>query len=181
MLDDLADLEVVETPGFATAREPVDLADAASRAAGILGVRAQNRDIVIEVAGKRGEAVATAEFRRVLQILINLIGNAIAYSPVGSTVRITAGPAGEGRVGVTVADEGPGVTPDQAERIFDKFERLGRDSDGGKDKGSGLGLFISRRLAEAMDGSLTVESATGGGALFRLELPAQYPPRLPQP
>lgn len=173
MLDDLADLEVVETPGFATAREPVDLADAASRAAGILGVRAQNRDIVIEVAGTRGEAVATAEFRRVLQILINLIGNAIAYSPVGSTVRITAGPAGEGRVGVTVADEGPGVTPEQAERIFDKFERLGRDSDGGKDKGSGLGLFISRRLAEAMDGSLTVESAAGGGALFRLELPAQ--------
>ncbi|PKP95653.1 MAG: sensor histidine kinase [Alphaproteobacteria bacterium HGW-Alphaproteobacteria-14] len=173
MLDDLADLEVVETPGFATAREPVDLADAASRAAGILGVRAQNRDIVIELAGTRGEAVATAEFRRVLQILINLIGNAIAYSPVGSAVRITAGPAGEGRVGVAVADEGPGVTPDQAERIFDKFERLGRDSDGGKDKGSGLGLFISRRLAEAMDGSLSVESAEGGGALFRLELPAQ--------
>ncbi len=173
MLDDLADLEVVETPGFAAAQEPVDLADAAMRAAGILGVRAQNRDIVIELVGTRGAVVATAEFRRVLQILINLIGNAIAYSPVGSTVRITAEPAGAGRVGVAVADEGPGVTPDQAERIFDKFERLGRDSDGGKDKGSGLGLFISRRLSEAMGGSLTVESAAGGGALFRLELPAQ--------
>lgn len=173
MLDDLADLEVVETPGFSTAREPVDLADAALRAAGILGVRAQNRDIALEVNAARDDAVATAEFRRVLQILINLIGNAIAYSPVGSTVRIAAQIAGEGRAMVSVADEGPGVSPEQAEHIFDKFERLGRDSDGGKDKGSGLGLFISRRLAEAMAGSLTVESAEGGGALFRLELPAE--------
>jgi signal transduction histidine kinase len=175
MLDDLADLEVVETPGFSTAREPVDLADAAARAAGILGVRAQNRDIVLEVSGERGDAVAMAEFRRVLQILINLIGNAIAYSPAGSTVRITLETRDNARVAVCVADEGPGVTPEQAERIFDKFERLGRDSDGGKDKGSGLGLFISRRLAEAMAGSLTVESAPGGGALFRLELPEHKP------
>jgi len=173
MLDDLADLEVVETPGFATAREPVDLADAAVRAAGILGVRAQNRDTVLLVEGARGEAIAGAEFRRVLQILINLIGNAIAYSPAATTVTITALAAGEGRVAVTVADEGAGVTQEQAERIFDKGERLGRGSDGNKDGGSGLGLYISRRLAEAMDGSLTVESAPGGGALFRLELPAQ--------
>ncbi|PLK25097.1 sensor histidine kinase [Porphyrobacter sp. TH134] len=172
MLDDLADLEVVETPGFATAREPVDLADAAARAAGILGVRAQNRDTVLRLEGVRGAAVANAEFRRVLQILINLIGNAIAYSPAASTVTIAAHGATAGRVAVTVADEGPGITPEQRTRIFDKGERLGRDSDGGRDSGSGLGLYISRRLAEAMDGSLTVESAPGGGALFRLELPA---------
>ena len=172
MLDDLADLEVVETPGFATAREPVDLADAGSRAAGILGVRARNRDIALVVEGERGAAVASAEFRRVLQILINLIGNAIAYSPAGSTVTIAAGAAQAGMVGITVADEGPGITPDQAQRIFDKGERLGRGSDGGKDSGSGLGLYISHRLAEAMAGSLTVDAAPGGGALFRLDLPA---------
>lgn len=168
MLDDLADLEVVETPGFATVRERVDLADAARRAAGILGVKAQNREIALEVVGERGVAVASAEFRRVLQILINLIGNAVAYSPAGSTVTIAAQTAGAGRVAVTVADEGPGVTAEQAARIFEKFERLGRDKDGG----SGLGLYISRRLAEAMEGSLAVSGAEGGGALFRLELPA---------
>ena len=92
-------------------------------------------------------------------------------APAASTVTITAHGGSEGRVAVTVADEGAGVTPEQAERIFDKGERLGRDSDGGRDRGSGLGLYISRRLAEAMEGSLTVESAPGGGALFRLELP----------
>ena len=172
MLNDLADLEVVETPGFSTMAEPVDLADAAVRAAGILGVRAQNRETRLVVEGEHGEAVASAEFRRVLQILINLIGNAIAYAPAASTVTITACEAGDGRVAVMVADEGPGVTPEQAERIFDKFERLGRDSDGGRDKGSGLGLYISRRLAEAMRGRLTVGGAPGGGALFTLELPA---------
>jgi signal transduction histidine kinase len=179
MLDDLADLEVVETPGFATAREPVDLADVAARAAGILGVRAQNRDTALVIEGARGAAVAIAEFRRVLQILINLIGNAIAYAPASTTVTISAAAVGEGRVAVCVADEGPGVSPEQAARIFDKFERLGCDSAGdeheesGNDKGSGLGLYISRSLAKAMDGSLTVERAPGGGALFRLELPAR--------
>ncbi len=175
MLDDLADLEVVETAGFATAKEPVDLADAAVRAAGILGVRAQNRDTMLVVEGEHGAAIATAEFRRVLQILINLIGNAIAYAPAGSTVTISAVVAAVDRVAVTVADEGLGVTPQQAERIFDKGERLGRENNGargaGKDGGSGLGLYISRRLARAMAGDLTVESAPGGGALFRLDLP----------
>lgn len=172
MLDDLADLEVVETRGFSTAREPVDLADAATRAAGILGVRAHNRDTQLVVEGEHGTAIASAEFRRVLQILINLVGNAVAYAPAASTVTISAFAASEGRVAVTVADEGPGVSPEQAERIFDKFERLGRDSEGGRDSGSGLGLYISRRLAEAMEGRLTVGSAPGGGALFTLELPA---------
>lgn len=177
MLDDLADLEVVETPGFTTASEPVDLLDASTRAAGILGVRAQHRETVMVVEGERGRAVASAEFRRVLQILINLISNAIAYAPAASTVTVSAFAAGDGRVAVTVADEGPGVTPEQAERIFDKGESLGRENDGGrgasKDGGSGLGLYISHRLADAMHGSLTVEAAPGGGALFRLELPAQ--------
>jgi signal transduction histidine kinase len=172
MLDDLADLEVVETPGFSTAREPVDLADAASRAAGILGVRAHSRDTALVLEGERGTAIASAEFRRVLQILINLVGNAIAYSPVSSTVTVSAFPSSEGHVAVSVADQGPGVSPEQAARVFDKFERLGRDSDGAKDKGSGLGLYISRRLAEAMEGTLTVGSAPDGGALFTLELPA---------
>jgi signal transduction histidine kinase len=172
MLDDLADLEVVETPGFATAREPVDLTDAANRAAGILGVRARACDIQLVAEGEGGTWIASAEFRRVLQILLNLIGNAIAYAPAASTVTIAVHPSAGGRVAVSVADEGPGVSAEQAERIFDKFERLGRDSDGGRDKGSGLGLYISRRLAEAMEGTLTVSTAPGGGALFTLDLPA---------
>ena len=176
MLDDLADLEVVEAPGFSTAKERVDLADVARRAAGILGVRAQDRDISVVVGKPEKEIVAIGEFRRVLQILINLIGNAIAYSPEGSTVTVTSCTAGNGTVEVSVIDQGPGVDAGQALKIFEKFERLGRDSDGGNDSGSGLGLYISRRLARAMDGELEVLQPDGtdasAGAEFKLTLPA---------
>jgi nitrogen-specific signal transduction histidine kinase len=171
MLDDLADLEVVEAPGFSTTREKVDLCDAARRAAGILGVRAHARSITLLVDGQPGAVTAIAEFRRVLQILINLIGNAIAYSPEGSEVQIIARMSDEIRACIAVSDQGQGIAAGQAARIFDKFERLGRDSNGGSDSGSGLGLYISRRLAEAMDGTLNVENTRAGGACFTLELP----------
>ncbi|MEM6265935.1 MAG: HAMP domain-containing sensor histidine kinase, partial [Pseudomonadota bacterium] len=173
MLDDLADLEVVEAADFATIRERVDLGDAARRAAGILGVRAQARGITLKLPPEDERCGATAEFRRVLQILINLIGNAIAYSPEGSTVAITlASGTPSGTVAVTVADQGAGISAEQASRIFEKFERLGRDNDGG----SGLGLYISQRLARAMAGELSLVQDEPGdelaGAQFRLTLPA---------
>ncbi|TRD12559.1 HAMP domain-containing histidine kinase [Erythrobacter insulae] len=176
MLDDLADLEVLESPSFSTIKEKVDLGDAAKRAAGILGVRARARGITLNLPSEGDRVMARAEFRRVLQIMINLIGNAVAYSPEGSTITISASESYAGIVSLSVSDEGPGVSAEQAEKIFEKFERLGRDSNGGADQGSGLGLYISRRLALAMDGDLTVAPAsetTGTpGAEFTLSLPA---------
>lgn len=171
MLDDLTDLEVVEATGFRTLHEEVDLGDATRRAAGILGVRAQARDINLVLPSEDERAYVNAEFRRVLQILINLIGNAISYSPEGSTVivGITEDADGE-QVALTVSDQGPGVSEEQAKAVFEKFERLGRDNDGG----SGLGLYISRKLARAMDGELGVAQPTEteqSGACFRLALP----------
>ncbi len=177
MLDDLADLEVVEAEGFTTIAEEVDLVDAAHKAVGILGVRAHDKQISLAVEGTPGTVIAEAEFRRVLQILINLISNAIAYSPAGSAVRISAGHSPAGRALLTVSDQGPGVTAEQAQRIFKKFERLGRDSAGGTDSGSGLGLYISRRLAQAMKGDLTLASTPGEGAVFVLDLPCAAPAR----
>lgn len=172
MLDDLADLEVVEAPGFKTARDHVDLADAARRAVGILGVRAGNRGISIILPNPDKPVIADGEFRRVLQILINLIGNAIAYSPENSTVTVVIDENLGDLASISVCDEGPGVDADQAKRIFEKFERLGRDRDGGNDIGSGLGLYISRKLALAMGGDLEVVAASdkGEGAEFRLTL-----------
>lgn len=170
LVDDLADLNAIERPGFTAAREAVDLADLARRAAGLLSVKADERRLRVETPGEGVVVCATAEFRRVLQVLLNLIGNAIAYSPEGSTIRLTAETVGE-RAQVTVADEGPGIAPEDQKRIFDKFERLGR-SDG---VGSGLGLFISQRLAHAMDGAILVDSTPGEGARFTLYLPARAP------
>ena len=109
---------------------------------------------------------AVAEFRRVLQLLLNLVGNAIRYSPEGSTVRLELS-SGEGAARVTVIDQGPGLSAQDQARVFEKFERLGRSGDGG----SGLGLYISRRLARAMGGELSVASEPGKGACFTLVVP----------
>ena len=168
LVEDLADLEVVEADQFNTAPDRIDLADVARRAAGILGVRAQERGITID-APKLGEHLpAIAEFRRVLQVLLNLVGNAIRYAPDKSQVWIRLEDAG-GRARLIVADQGPGLSDEQQLKVFEKFERLGRS---GEDGGSGLGLYISRRLARAMGGDLHVESAPGQGARFVLDVPA---------
>jgi hypothetical protein len=167
LIDDLTDLEVVEAEDFSTAPDRIDLADVARQAAGILGVRARERGIVID-APKLGESLtAIAEFRRVLQVLLNLVGNAIRYSPPDSQIWIRLEDEGYA-ARLIVADQGPGLDSDQQARVFEKFERLGRSGDGG----SGLGLYISRRLARAMGGELTVESAPGRGARFVLTVPA---------
>ena len=166
LLDDLADLEVVEADDFAAEPDKIDLADVARRAAGILGVRARERGIEID-APKEGQVVpAIGEFRRVLQILLNLLGNALRYSPQGSQIWLRT-ESEDGRARIVVADQGEGLSAEQQARAFDKFERLGRSGDGG----SGLGLYISRRLARAMGGELTVDSAPGQGARFVLDLP----------
>ncbi|MEM6584167.1 MAG: HAMP domain-containing sensor histidine kinase [Pseudomonadota bacterium] len=168
LLDDLSDLEVVEAENFATAREPVDLLDAARRAAGILGVRAQAKSIEIVLGPSEDIPQAVGEFRRVLQILINLIGNAISYSPENSVVTASFScSSSDETVSVSVSDEGPGIDEEQVARVFDKYERLGRDNDGG----SGLGLYISSRLAQAMSGDLVVANPGEEGATFRLTLP----------
>ncbi len=102
-----------------------------------------------------------------LQILLNLITNAIRYGPDHSQVRIETG--GDAHVTwIAVQDQGKGLTPEQASHVFDKFERLGRTGDGG----SGLGLYISRRLARAMGGDLVV-AQQGEGARFVLTLPGR--------
>jgi signal transduction histidine kinase len=168
LVEDLADLEVVEADQFNTAPDRIDLADVARRAAGILGVRAGERGISVD-APKLGETLpAIAEFRRVLQVLLNLVGNAIRYAPDNSQVWIRLEDAGS-RARIIVADQGPGLSEEQQVKVFEKFERLGRS---GEDGGSGLGLYISRRLARAMGGDLLVESAPGQGARFILEVPA---------
>lgn len=167
LIDDLTDLEVVESDEFSTAPDNIDLADIARRAAGILGVRAREQGVIVD-APRAGETLpAVAEFRRVLQVLLNLLGNAIRYSPPNSQVWVRL--EQEGRMAkVIVADQGPGLGLDEQVKVFEKFERLGRSGDGG----SGLGLYISRKLARAMGGDLTVESAPGHGARFILSVPA---------
>lgn len=167
LVDDLADLEAIERADFTIAVETIDLADLGRRAAGLLTVRACDSQVTIARPGADDRVPAMGEFRRALQVLVNLVGNAVRYAPAGSTVHVVAQTDGDQAV-LIVADEGKGIAPDDQARIFDKFERV----DPGEPGGSGLGLYIARRLARAMGGDLTVDSAPGEGARFVFTLPA---------
>jgi len=168
LVDDLADLQNIERPGFKAARDEIDLGDLARRAVGLLGMKAEEKGIRIDAPRTDDQAPAYGEFRRVLQVLLNLLGNAIRYSPENSLIWIRVDREDD-RATVTVADQGQGISADQQAVVFEKFERLGRTDSGG----SGLGLYIARRLARAMDGDLVVDSAPGQGARFTLSLPAR--------
>ncbi len=168
LVNDLSDLEAIQRTSFSVAADDIDLVDLAHRAAGLLAVKAADHQIRIDLPDKDKEMPVKGEFRRVLQILVNLIGNAIRYSPDGSVIKLQVMQEDEFSQ-LIVRDQGDGIAEDDQQRIFEKFERLGRSGDGG----SGLGLFISRRLANAMDGSLTVESAVGKGSAFKLSLPSR--------
>jgi signal transduction histidine kinase len=95
-----------------------------------------------------------------------LIGNAIRHSPGGGRIRLEFTQFGQ-QSSVAVSDEGPGVEPEDEERIFERFERAEP-----REEGAGLGLAISRRLARSMGGDVTLDSAPGEGARFTLTLPS---------
>ncbi|MET0363382.1 MAG: HAMP domain-containing sensor histidine kinase [Sphingobium sp.] len=166
LVDDLSDLQAIERPDFRVAREEVDVADLGRRAAGLLKMRAADQHITVEPPEADEQALATAEYRRVLQILVNLIGNAVRYSPDHSHIWVRVDQDAS-EVRVIVADQGRGIDAEDHERIFERFERLTPEDNAG----SGLGLYISRRLARAMGGEISVESAKGQGARFTLSLP----------
>ena len=166
LVDDLVDLQAIERPDFVVAHEPIDLADIARRAAGLLGVRAAAGNVRIDRPSTQEFLPATGEFRRVLQVLVNLIGNAVRYSPPDGMVWIRAERDGN-MAAVVVADQGKGIAVADQARIFEKFERIDVSEPGG----SGLGLYIARRLARAMGGDVTVDSAPGQGARFVFTLP----------
>lgn len=167
LVDDLVDLQAIERPDFAPAIERLDLADTARRAAVLLAVRAADRDIRIDRPAADEIIVAQGDQRRALQVLVNIVGNAVRHSPDAGLIWIRCERQG-GYAAVTVADQGHGIDPADHERIFEKFERL-QPGDGA---GTGLGLYIARRLARAMGGDLTVDSAPGQGARFTFTLPA---------
>lgn len=143
----------------------VDLADAVGEAIQLVETRAEERSIQFELVGTGEPLPANGEPRGVVQILVNLLGNAVRHSLEHGTIAVVGERRGD-KVAVTVADEGPGIAPEDQERIFERYERVG-DTPGG----SGLGLAISRRLARSMGGDIELQSASGEGARFTLVLP----------
>jgi signal transduction histidine kinase len=166
LVDDLVDLQAVERPDFRPEIEAIDLCDIARRAAGLLAVRAADRGVRIDAPGADEKLPAIGDFTRALQIMMNLITNAVRYTPQGGQVWVRIEHEGD-LAAIIVADQGKGIAQADQDRIFEKFERVDPTEPGG----TGLGLYIARRLARAMHGDISVDSAPGQGARFTFTLP----------
>jgi signal transduction histidine kinase len=166
LIGDVLDTSRIEAGTFSYSFTDVDigrLVEDAVAAASIgqdeVRVRATVKGPVPRIRGDR---------ERLRQVLVNLIDNAVKYSPGGDEVEVAVRPE-NGVVRIAVSDRGPGIPRDQQRLIFEKFGRA--DVAGGSKPGTGLGLFIARSIAEAHGGSLDVRSDPGAGATFVLTLP----------
>jgi anti-sigma regulatory factor (Ser/Thr protein kinase)/PAS domain-containing protein len=143
----------------------VNLAALAAEAVVMLDAAAEERGVTIALNADE-PLHASGEERAVIQVLVNLIGNAVRHSPAGGTVTLSCVRT-QGTASITVSDEGPGIAPADQQRIFERVERANDEAGG-----TGLGLAISRRLARSLGGDVTLDSAPGQGAQFTLTLPA---------
>ena len=169
LLDDVLDLARVRTGGVDLDVGPVRVLEV------VRGVV----DLIQPLADKRGirryiepaeDLVAMLDRRRLWQVLLNLIGNGVKYGREGGTLRVGVSSLGADRLRIEVSDDGPGMEPDQLDRLFRPFERLGAERTGVE--GTGLGLALSRALTAAMGGTLSASSKLGSGSTFALDLEA---------
>jgi len=168
-VDNLLTLAQVDEGRLELLTTRVSLREAIEAAARPLRPLAGAKGVRLDVEG--GGSEAQADPQRLHQALTNLIVNAIKFTPPGGAVRVTSWRR-DGEVGVTVADDGPGVPAADREHLFDRFYRV--DSARGRDVGgSGLGLAICREIAVAHGGRVWVESEEGRGSAFSLALPGR--------
>jgi signal transduction histidine kinase len=152
--------------GRALERRLVDLASIAAEAVQQARIVTTGRRITLEAAEP---VIVDGDRERLRQVIDNLIGNALQHTPPGTPVAVTVS-SEPGNGWLTVADQGPGMTPEQASHVFERFYR----TDGARTRargGTGLGLAIAASLAAAHGGELTVDTEPGRGAAFRLRLP----------
>ena len=165
LVGDVLDLAKLDARRFALLREEVDMRVLCERAHAAFATEAEARGLTLELSTVGG-AVLVTDGDRILQIVSNLLANAIQWTPAGGTVGLALS-AGADKVTVTVTDTGPGIAREERERIFRPFW----SGHGGHGGGTGLGLTIASELASALGGRLAVDSPPGQGSRFVLTLP----------
>jgi PAS domain S-box-containing protein len=198
LINELLDLSLIEARQFKTLLENVDASDAIDEALQILGPLADTRNIHLHrgLSANLSSTVATsliddlahnfgepAKERPVLhadrqclrQVLINLVGNALKFTPAGGEVGVVTSEVADNTVRIRVLDSGPGIPAEEIEDLFQPFHRLAAE-DRPEAEGTGLGLSVAARLAEEMQGSIGVESKLGVGSCFWVDLPAGIGP-----
>ncbi len=171
LINDVLDLSRIDAGQFAVRPEPVALPPLVADALALMQPQAQARGIELQgldpADGPAGCAVQ-ADRTRLRQVLLNLLSNAIKYNRPQGRVTVSVEACGP-RCRLVVADTGPGLAPEQQARLFVPFERL--DAAQSAVEGTGIGLALSRRLVEMMDGRIGVDSVPGQGCRFWVELP----------
>jgi signal transduction histidine kinase len=165
LVDDLRTLALAETGHLQLQREPVDMATLINDTIASFESQAKTKGVIL-AADIPGELpTVSADAVRIRGVIGNLLANAIAHTPAGGSVRVSAVPA-NGGVTVSVADTGEGIPADLLPRIFDRFVKTPGSS------GSGLGLAIARDLVTAHGGTIVAESTVGSGTTVRFTIPA---------
>lgn len=171
LISDLAELSNIELGRITLVLAPTPLGDVVDSVVAIIGPRAARGGVRLASAVPPGLVAVTADHDRLVQILINLVDNAVKYTPRGGDVRIGASLLAEDRVEVTVTDTGIGIPRSDLPRITERFYRVdkARSRELG---GTGLGLAIVRHLVLAHGGELAIDSELGQGTTVRFTLPA---------
>jgi signal transduction histidine kinase len=171
LVDDLLSVAQAERAELQLVLAPVDAADVIREVYEALAPLARReRQVMLIHEEQSGLPAVRSDRQRLSQVLLNLVRNAITYTPTGGIVSLGLRCAEGDRLLLTVADTGSGIAPDDLERVFERFYRT--DASRARSSGGfGLGLAIARDLVEAMGGTITVESVVGEGSCFQVSLP----------
>ncbi|MFP4211618.1 MAG: PAS domain S-box protein [Alkalispirochaeta sp.] len=171
LINGIIDLTRIESGNVELVVQPVGVSAVVVEALDTVRTLAGERRVRIDATPGADNIVVTADRERLRQVLVNLLTNAIRYNDDGGTVTVTVhAPAeGERSVRIEVADTGTGIPPDQQEKVFTSFDRVGREA--GNIPGTGIGLVYSKRLIELMGGTIGFTSEVGAGSTFWVELP----------
>jgi signal transduction histidine kinase len=165
----ILDLNRLRAGVFPLVRQPMELDKVVARVLDVLGPQAEQQGLHLEQTSTEGRIVIAADEEAVTELLLNLVGNAIKFTPEGGSVRVAVTDAAT-HVELTVRDTGPGIPAADLARIFEPYQQAHQGR-----KGSGLGLAIVKGLVEAHGGSIRVDSEEGTGTCFLVRLPKTAP------
>ncbi len=168
LINEILDLALIESGKLSLSMEPVSLAQVMQECATMIEPQAHKRGINVSFPPFDILDSVYADHTRVKQVLINLLSNAIKYNCVNGTVVITCKEHTPGRLRITVADTGDGLSPEKIAQLFQPFNRLGQESMA--EEGTGIGLVMTKRLIELMGGTMGLDSIVGKGSNFWIEL-----------
>ena len=171
IINDILDAVSIEERRVQVDAIPVSLAEVVAEAKAIVSVRADQNGLDLTQVAAGPSWTLRADPGRVRQILVNLLNNAVKFTPRGGSIGVAVEASAPEVIAVTVWDTGIGIPLDQHDRIFESFHQVGSDLLSAPREGTGLGLAVSRQLARLMGGELVVESAPGQGSRFTFTLP----------